>query len=290
MDDPAARPHVLIIGGFLTEPLLYERMRVRLLSRGAAHVSMAPIHLPDWLAMGFAGMGPVMLRGALAIRRARRMSPAPLLVVGHSAGGIVARLAMAPEPFEGRRAGVAEDVACLVTLGTPYRFDPRLAGWRHAGVRAAEFLDRATPGAWFAPRTAYLSVGSHLVAPSPVHATAIPAKLPYLVTRIAVGQTPGAWGDGLVDADRVHLAGARQLSFDDVLHGAVGGPWYGDEAIIDRWWPVALDAWREALRARSDAGPDAGIPPGPSPATDVLSLEVRPPTAPPPASASPTRG
>jgi hypothetical protein len=270
MDLPAQRPHVVILGGFLTEPVFYRPMRARLLRRGAASVSIASLHLPDWLAMGFAGMGPVMLRGARTIRKARRTSSAPLLLVGHSAGGIVARLAMAPGPFDGRRAGVAEDVGCLVTLGTPYRFDPRLPGWRHAGVRATDFLDRVTPGAWFAPRTAYVTVGSTLVAPTPLRPTLQPGRLAHMVTRIAVGQTPGKWGDGLVDVARTHLEGARQLAFDDVLHGAFGGPWYGDDEVIDRWWPVALDAWREALQARGGDGlvsAEAGRPTAPRLAT-----------------------
>ena len=247
----AAGPHVVIIGGFLTEPLFFEPMRQRLLRRGAARVSIAPVHLPDWLAMGFAGMGPVMLRGALAIRRARRQAPAPLIVVGHSAGGIVARLAMAPVPFESRQAGgVADDIGCLVTLGTPYRFDPRIPGWRHAGARAADFLERVTPGAWFAPATAYVSVGSRRVSPSPIRRTLAPTALGHVVTRVAVGQTPGVRGDGLVDEARSRLPGARHIAFDDVLHGTFGGPWYGDDHVIGRWWPVALEAWQEALASR----------------------------------------
>ena len=276
MDLPAERPHVVILGGFLTEPAFYRPLRARLLRRGAARVSIARLHLPDWLAMGFAGMGPVMLRGARTIRGASQESPAPLLVIGHSAGGIVARLAMAPGPFEGRRAGVAEDVGCLVTLGTPYRFDPRLPGWRHAGVRAADFLDRVTPGAWFAPRTAYVTVGSRLVAPVPIRPTLQPARLAHLVTRVAVGQTPGERGDGLVDVARAHLEGAQQLAFDDVRHGAFGGPWYGDDEVVDRWWPIALDAWHEALQARGRDG--------------LVSSAAGPPTAPRPATGQPTPG
>jgi hypothetical protein len=218
------------------------------------------VHLPDWLAMSFAGMGPLLLRGALAIRRARRHAPGPIIVIGHSAGGIVARLAMSSESFEGRRAGVADDVGCLVTLGTPYRFDPVVAGWRHAGVRATAFLDRVTPGAWFAPRTAYLSVGSRRVPPSPLRPSLSPGHLGHLVTRLAVGQTPGTHGDGLVDEARAHLPGARHLTFDDVLHGTFGGSWYGDEHVIDRWWPVALEAWQEALAARSAVPVSAAAP------------------------------
>jgi hypothetical protein len=55
-----------------------------------------------------------------------------------------------------------------------------------------------------------------------------------------------------VDEVRALIPGARHLVFDDVLHGVFGGPWYGDADIIDRWWPVALEAWRGALAARQD--------------------------------------
>jgi hypothetical protein len=245
-------PHVVIIGGFLTEALSFAPMRARLLERGAARVTITPLHWPDWLAMGIVGMGPVMLRGARAIREARRGAATPLMVVGHSAGGLIARLAMAPEPIDGRFAGVSDDVGCLVTLGTPYRFDPAIPGWRHAGVRAAEFLERVSPGAWFAPQTAYVSVGSRLVPPSPVRPSLSPGSLGHVITRVAVGQTPGVRGDGLVDEVRARTPGARQVVFDDVLHGVFGGPWYGDAHIIDRWWPMALEAWRGALAARQD--------------------------------------
>ncbi len=225
-------------------------MRARLLEQGAGRVTIARLHLLDWLAMGVVGMGPVMLRGARAIREARRVSPAPLVVVGHSAGGLITRLAMSPEPLDGRFAGIADDVGCLVTLGTPTTFDPLIAGWRHAGVRAVESLERVTPGAWFAPRTAYVAVGSRRVPPSPLTPSRSLAALGHTITRVAVGQTPGAWGDGLVDEVRSRLPGARHLIFDDVLHGVVGGPWYGDATVIDRWWPVALEEWQKALEAR----------------------------------------
>ena len=120
---PAAnqRPHVVIVGGYLTEPLFYRPMRARLLERGAARVTVAPLHIPDWLAAAFVGFGPSLLRVARAIREARRASDMPLIVVGHSAGGLVARLAMASFPLDGRLGNVAGDVGCLVTLGTPHR-------------------------------------------------------------------------------------------------------------------------------------------------------------------------
>lgn len=243
-------PHVVIVGGYLTEPLFYRPLRSRLLDRGAASVTIAGLHWPDWMAMSFAGMGPVMLRAARSIRETRREASDPLLVIGHSAGGLVARLAMSPEPIDGRQVGVSDDVGCLTTLGTPHRLLPAIPFWHHPGIRATELLERATPGAFFAPTTAYLTVGSSLVDPG---ARAPTNSLKHIINRVMrqfVGEEPGVRSDGIVGNDISQLAGAPHLEMSDVLHGTFGGPWYGDAHVVDRWWPVALEQWRSALAAR----------------------------------------
>jgi pimeloyl-ACP methyl ester carboxylesterase len=225
-------------------------MRSRLLERGAAGVSVARLHLPDWAGMAFVGMGPAMLRGARAIREARRATPQPVLVVGHSAGGIVARLAMAPVPLDGRCAGVADDVACLVTLGTPHLLRPSIPFWRHPGLAATEFLQRVSPGAAFAPTTQYLTVGSTYVLAHGRAPTNPVKQAINLLMRSLVGETPGSRGDGIVGNDLTRLDGVRHVELPDVLHGTFGGPWYGDASVIDRWWPEALDGWRRGVAAR----------------------------------------
>jgi hypothetical protein len=245
------RPHVVIIGGFLTEPLFYRPMRSRLLATGAERVTIAGIHLPDWLALPFAGMGPVSLRGARAIRDARRASPAPLIVIGHSAGGIVARLAMSTVPFERRVTGVADDVGCLVTLGTPHRLLPSIPFWRHPGVRATEFLERVSPGTHLAPRCGYLTVGSSLVPPEARRVTNPARSIVNRMLRPFIGAVPGASGDGIIDDELSRLDGARHVELPDVLHGTFGGPWYGDAEVIERWWPAAVAAWHSAIVARA---------------------------------------
>ena len=65
-----------------------------------------------------------------------------------------------------------------------------------------------------------------------------------------MGDAPGGQGDGLVGDALSRLDGATHLSEPDVRHGTLGAPWYGDDVILDRWWPVALDAWRGALEER----------------------------------------
>ena len=172
------------------------------------------------------------------------------MVVGHSAGGIAARLAMANQPFNGRTAGVAEAVGCLVTLGTPHGLAGVPNRYQHAGHAAAAFLDRTSPGAYFAPRTAYLSIGARTPGAA---FPGLGGELANEFFSIAVGDETRAMGDGIVPYSAVHLEGARQLTFDDVRHGMIGTPWYGDEEIIDRWWPTALELWRAALAARTTA-------------------------------------
>lgn len=244
------RPHVVIVGGFLTEAAMYRPLRLRLLEAGAAQVTIAPVHLPDWGVMAFAGMGPLLLRGARAIREARRRSPGPLIVIGHSLGGVIVRLATCTEPLDGRVAAVADDVGCLVTLGTPHEFEPRIP-WRHAGQRAAEHLAQHCAGAYFAPETGYLTVGSTLVGPAQRAPVKTTAHLLNRVLRDLVGETPGVPGDGLIGSDRCRLEGSRHVGFDDVLHGLFYGPWYGDTTAVERWWPVAVEEWRAALDARA---------------------------------------
>lgn len=251
------RPAVLIVGGFATLPINYWPMRRRLLRRGAERVDIAPVYTPDWLIGALLGLGPVMRRTAGAIRRTYELGGRrPIIVIGHSGGGISARLAMAHVPFNGRSAGVAEQVGCLVTLGTPHGLATLPNRFRHAGHGAVAFLDRETPGAYFAPRTAYLSVGSRFAdAAFP----GISGRLAREVFSIAVGDDTQAIGDGIVPFSAVHLEGAEQLTYDDVRHGMIGAPWYGDDQIIDRWWPVALQLWRSALDAREhgNAAPEA---------------------------------
>ena len=246
------QPSVLIVGGFLTSPPIYRRMARRLLARGAARVEVAPLWISDWVAATIFGMGPLLARAGRAIQGLYRGGgEVPVMVVGHSAGGVVARLATSPQPFQGRFAGVAEAVGALVTLGSPHNV--RAEPWRgqRVGCDAAVFLERTIPGAYFAPRTAYVTVGSRLYAGTGPRGFRGPQFYGVHAYALLLGEEGrAAVGDGLVPLECAHLAGARQITFDDVPHGHMGKGWYGDDLALDRWWPVALEAWREALDAR----------------------------------------
>jgi hypothetical protein len=250
---------VLIVGGFLTLPPNYWPLRRRLRRREVERVDICGLWPPDWALAGLLGLGPIMRRTAKAIARSyvaggRR----PIIVVAHSGGGIAARLAMAHQPYHGRRAAVAEAVGCLVTLGTPHRLAELENRYHHAGRDAAAFLDRVTPGAYFAPRTEYLVVGSRNPAAT---FGGYAGQLAEEIFSMVVGTDTQGLGDGIVPASAFDLEGAEKMIFDDTRHGHIGAPWYGDDHVIDRWWPVALRLWQRALAARAVG---ASVQPAPS--------------------------
>ncbi|MGZ5398311.1 MAG: hypothetical protein ACXWEI_23515, partial [Mycobacterium sp.] len=113
-------------------------------------------------------------------------------------------------------------------------------------------------------RTAYLSVGSNHPE---MAVSGVPGRIIGDLFSMVVGDHTRHAGDGIVPASAVHLDGADQLTFDEVRHGVFGGPWYGDDAIIERWWPTATRLWREALATR-DQPPTGAIRP------EALELQV----------------
>jgi hypothetical protein len=249
------RPHVLLVGGLLTPPLGYRRVRRRLLDRGAATVDIAPVSVIDWARAGLVGFGPLQRKVTRAILRAHARGGRPILVVGHSGGGLLVRLAMSDAPYRGQVGGAAPMVGCLVTLGSPHDLHHAPIPHPHEGVRLAAFLAGRQPGAYHSPATGYVTVASDAVPAPPATRRARRrsplGRIQDAFFRRITGPALAPGGDGIVSVALAHLEGARRLTLHDVYHGVIGSPWYGDEAVIDAWWPVAVEAWREAIRRRA---------------------------------------
>ena len=46
------------------------------------------------------------------------------------------------------------------------------------------------------------------------------------------------WGDGIVPVPSALLEGSDRIKLEQVSHfRGFGGPWYGDDEVIERWWP-----------------------------------------------------
>ena len=109
-----------------------------------------------------------------------------------------------------------------------------------------------------APRIGYVSVSSRLLVG---RRDGTPReRVAWLVYRDLLGDrdADAIEGDGLVPVRSALLPGAASLVFDDVSHGQwPGRPWYGSDEPLDRWWPLALRAWNDALCARATAAASA---------------------------------
>lgn len=263
-DDPAAvRPTVLVLGGFTTSPPFYGPFARELLERGAADVMVAPIWTPDWAVAVLTDMRRIVATARRALDEASERSArsalsagAPVLVIGHSAGGLIARLLTSPAPFLGVRLEGRDQIGAIVTLGTPHRVAGRGLVSGHIERLASAFANEIVPGAFFDLDIAYVSVASRsVVARSSGFGRARIADPPYRWLH------PGPLasvieGDGIVPVDCCELAGARHVLLEGAIHGPLAGRWYGSRETIDSWWPVALEAWRGALQARAN-GPAA---------------------------------
>jgi len=274
VEPDALAPVVLVAGGFLTMPGWYDGLAASLRERGAAAVLVAPVYPPDWILAAARGLGPITTRVGRSLLEAGTRSAespasrgAPVLYVGHSAGGVMGRLLTSPIPFEGRRMRAAGRIGALVTLGTPNAAGPVTGEGRRWGRRIGEagtrFAERHVPGAMFAPTTGYVSVASSFL----VGRLGSDDGRERFVRRLYEDVYPqpdleAVAGDGLIPVAAALLPGSRQIVLPNAVH-APGSrtAWYGAGANLDAWWPVALDAWREALRTRLAAGPLAAIRP-----------------------------
>jgi hypothetical protein len=250
---------VLIAGGFLTTPGWYRPLARALLTEGAADVIVAPVYPPDWILTAVRGLGPVTTRVGRALLEASARSAAltasrgaPILYLGHSAGGVVGRLLTSPVPFQGRRLNASGRIGALVTLGSPHLVGDDARWGSRVADAGARFANRHVPGAFFAPSTAYLAVASrHVVG----HAEGEDGRSRFMRRLYEdvhpAPDQPMVAGDGLVPVASALLPGARHLVLEDAVHGpGVRDPWYGQEAQRAAWWPLAVELWREALRTR----------------------------------------
>ena len=250
------RPTVLILGGFLTAPPMYRPFAKRLRERGAADVVVSSVWTPDWLIAAGRGSAAITARSWRALVAASRVSDersngAPLLVVGHSAGGLIARLLTAAEPFPGRRFGAASRIGAIVTLGTPHALSGGAGVGRRLNEIVAGAAEAAVPGAFHSPEIGYVSVASRAIRGDPAGTGR--ERVAYLLYRSVMGRAAvsGTPGDGLVPVEAAMLTGARRIVLDGAFHGqGGGGPWYGTDAAMDVWWPEALAAWHQALDCR----------------------------------------
>lgn len=230
-DDGVGQP-IVFVGGFLSFPAIYQDAGRTLAQVAGQPVLVVEASIHDWV---FAAkpLGWKRLLDKLQRRVSEALtvsSTGKVTLVGHSCGGIVARLYLSPEPFLGVIYGGFRHVDRVITLGSPHCGDGngRLRGW----------VDRVLPAAHFAPRVNYISVAGSAVRGR--RGGSLRERWAHFFYRQMCGNGNG-WGDGLVPVEATLLRGSRHMTLDGVSHfTGFGGPWYGQEEITPLWWNTSL--------------------------------------------------
>ena len=223
---------IVIMGGFMSMSTLYNTMRSALIRLSGKPVYIVDTHSADWIPSVVPAGWLVLLRILDdTVRRAtRRTVSGRVTLIGHSAGGVLGRLYLSPEPFLGQVFRGLDYVGRLITLGSPHYNQRR---WIHGGMMA-RWVDDRVPGTCFAPQVHYCSVAGKLVRGNRQASTRERHAHRFYNQ---IGGEGDVWGDGLVPVASALLSGSEQVILEGVSHfSGFGGPWYGAEETILSWW------------------------------------------------------
>jgi pimeloyl-ACP methyl ester carboxylesterase len=263
---PAGFGPLLILPGFGNDTSDYEApfgvaeasLTIALRSRGFT-ARVLPVDRRDWFNVARALLTPAFYAGtctpregygwyldrvATAVEQAsEEAGGAQVTLVGHSAGGWLARAFLASVP----RATRAR-VSGLVSLGSPHTAPP--AGVTDVTRGALGWLNTGWPGAFFAPEVRYISVAGRTVTGRPGLAKDAdgkrrpPAYAASSYSTLVGGDGDGVVGDAVVPLSVALLEGAQHVELPGVWHSvsrvgtfdeASGVSWYGSGEVVDSW-------------------------------------------------------
>jgi pimeloyl-ACP methyl ester carboxylesterase len=222
---------IVIFGGFMSFSMLYREMRDALASFTGQPVWIVETLGHDWLpSVTRLGWAFLLRKLDRTVQQALCHSASgKVTLIGHSAGGVLARLYLSPKPFLGHAYRGLDHVDHLITLGSPHRNQGGLT----RGGPMSRWVEQRYPGAHFAPQVKYTSVAGKLIRGDP--AGSLHERWVY-ENYAKIGGDGCAWGDGLIPVDSALLRGSNQLVLDGVSHfSGFGGPWYGSPEIIPLW-------------------------------------------------------
>ena len=147
-------------------------------------------------------------------------------LIGHSSGGVMLRLYLSKDIFNGKKYGGSDFTSNLITLGSP-----------HQAKRATplrKLVDEKFPENFF-KNVNYVSIGGELEVKSSDSSliTKLFAKNSY--KSISGEQT--SIGDGLVPLSASLLNGSQKIILPKTSHSKIfGETWYGTNDRINEWY------------------------------------------------------
>ena len=224
----------VILPGFFAGAAEYRLMEQGLYDLGFPSVTV-PLRRQDWWpTVGGRSMIPILRQLDYTVKRVlQEFQVSQINLIGHSAGGWIARIYLGEKPYV-IHGDVTKEVglwhkhpaiATLITLGTPhYSLNER---WTRKNLN---FVNDHYPGAFY-PDVAYVCVAGKAIR----GARRRGQWLAHNSYQLTCGQGD-AWGDGITPVVAAHLEGANNIVLDDVMHSPRrAGFWYGSPEILPAW-------------------------------------------------------
>ena len=224
----------VILPGYFASAREYSSLEESLQKLGFPTVTV-PLRQRDWFpTLGGRSMVPILSKLNQTIKQQlEKYNTTKVNLIGHSAGGWIARIYLGEKPYTIHRDVLDSavglwnsrlQIASLITLGTPHLTQER---WTK---RNLDFVNINYPGAF------YQDVRYVCVAGKAIYGKRRPGSwLAYNSYELTCGQG-NCWGDGITPISAAHLAGATNLTLEDVLHSPRReGLWYGSPEPMDAW-------------------------------------------------------
>lgn len=222
----------VIIPGYLAGAAPYEPMVADLRQQGIDAV-VVPLTRSSWLpTLGGRSVQPILAAIDGTVKRLKAEFGCDRLnLVGHSAGGWIARIYLGEKPYDIHAADQnrpncwngRQHIHTLVTLGTPHISQER---WTR---RNLDFVNQTYPGA-FLDSVRYVCIASKAV-----YGQRWRTWFTYNSYQLTSGEG-ATWGDGITPIAAAHLDGAENLTLENVYHSPKpGAAWYGSESIVSQW-------------------------------------------------------
>jgi pimeloyl-ACP methyl ester carboxylesterase len=221
----------IILPGFFASATEYKTLELALSESGIPTL-IVPLRKRSWLpTLGGRSMVPILRQIDRAVNQAlQQYNTAKVNLIGHSAGGWIARIYLGDKPYnihgEPDALWNARDrVATLITLGTPHLSQER---WTK---RNLDFVKNNYPGAFYS-EVKYVCVAGKAICGSPRD-----NWLAYNSYKLTCGEG-NCWGDGITPVSSAHLDGAENLTLEGVMHSPrYRSIWYGSPQVREAWVP-----------------------------------------------------
>lgn len=223
----------VILPGYFASAIAYRQLEQHLQQQGFPTTTV-PLRRRDWIpTLGGYPVTPILQQLNRTVKQVLQQSGCSQInLIGHSAGGWIARIYLGEKPYWIPRGGNCSpqtwgahaSIATLVTLGTPHISQEQ---WTRQNL---DFTNQNYPDA-FHPNVQYICVAGKAVYGERRWSTWI-AYNSYQLTCGA----GNSWGDGITPIPAAHLQGAKNLTLEDVRHSPRNDSrWYGSADVVPIW-------------------------------------------------------